>query len=420
MSDGKWRASDGTHHDTMYDRDFHDKQVYGREQPSQWSENNSSSKNSSSEYQRMPDDPNRFKFAEQTAEEKARSASNRGEKEREKQALSILYNGNTLFDKGDYAGAVAKYIEAAQVKPLPRIVRQRSEAYIMLGDLEKAMFDANGLVNHEKIAPNFQTRARVHSASGNFKEAIMDLNRALEVAKTEKYKSLNGATSEHIAEYENDLVLAKMEVRYCPLEREKREREEYKHRVEVATAKKKSKLVRNIIILAILAFALYKIVPRFLNSEPKSAVVTEQEIETPTTSTATTTKATTTKTPTAQQTDKQTYILNPKPQAKWDTEVQDLYINRIIADQSNNKFYVILAGSDGGSGAYGPFWNFLDEIVLTNLDNPSQKWKPTGRGEDASFSKATNGIYLIFEGVSGSRFSLIGQHNIIFKEINIK
>ncbi len=115
------------------------------------------------------------------------------------------------------------------------------------------------------------------------------------------------------------------------------------------------------------------------------------------------------------------YSFNPRPRAKQNGANKQLFIDR--ANSEGGKFYLFFTGAaqgNGGDGDYGAFWNNRNQIVLTNLDNASQTWKPVDKGEDEHFTKVTTGFYLVFEGVSGTRFSLQGTNNYIFEEIIIK
>jgi hypothetical protein len=113
------------------------------------------------------------------------------------------------------------------------------------------------------------------------------------------------------------------------------------------------------------------------------------------------------------------YVLNPRPRAKQDGRDKTLYIDRVNIE--DGKFYIFFTGApagNGGDGDYGAFWNNLSSVTLTGLDD-SKTWKPKGKGEDENFTKVTTGFYLMFEGVSGTRFSLKGANNSVFEEITI-
>jgi len=81
----------------------------------------------------------------------------------------------------------------------------------------------------------------------------------------------------------------------------------------------------------------------------------------------------------------------------------NLYIDRVIV--RGEYFTIFLTGGPtgrAGDGDYGNFWHRHETILLQNLDRSGRPFHPINQGED----EVTGGFYLMFQNVTGNRFSL--------------
>ncbi len=96
-------------------------------------------------------------------------------------------NAGTLFDQGDYDGAIAAYSEAAYSTPNdPVIFNMRGQAYSRKGDYDRAIADHNQALRiHRYKGGTFQVgtayflRGYAYSGKGDYDSAIADYNEAL-------------------------------------------------------------------------------------------------------------------------------------------------------------------------------------------------------------------------------------------------
>jgi len=107
-----------------------------------------------------------------------------------------------------------------------------------------------------------------------------------------------------------------------------------------------------------------------------------------------------------------TYTFWPRPRAiKAGIPAND-YLMKIVV---NGRYMIIyLTSAERGIGGNpGGLWNHSGMVLLTNLDRPSQSWKPVSWQVDQE-------MMLSFEGVTATRFSLeSGYSGFIYEEINL-
>ena len=104
-----------------------------------------------------------------------------------------------------------------------------------------------------------------------------------------------------------------------------------------------------------------------------------------------------------------TYFFNPRLQVTQAGVRQNLYIDRVVvAGQYFSIFFTGGPTGRAGDGEYGYFWRELQKISLENLDSTGRPFNPINKGEDDDRNDptATGGFYLMFQGVTGTRFSL--------------
>jgi hypothetical protein len=120
-----------------------------------------------------------------------------------------------------------------------------------------------------------------------------------------------------------------------------------------------------------------------------------------------------------------TYKFYPRVRVNQAGVYKNLYLDRIVVrGQYFTMFFTGAAVGRGGDGEYGNFWHNHGTIVLQDLDRPGQPRNPINQGEDDDPTNAdrTDGFYLMFQGVTGTRFSLATTRvhpNWIFDEINL-
>jgi hypothetical protein len=111
-----------------------------------------------------------------------------------------------------------------------------------------------------------------------------------------------------------------------------------------------------------------------------------------------------------------TYTFWPRLQAKHNGLPADSYIVQIVVDGQYMIFTMtnVERGISGNRAAPGT-WYINYNVLLTNLDRPSQTWRPVGH-QDTS-----EGELMSFEGVTATRFSLECDWygTTIFEEINL-
>jgi hypothetical protein len=108
-----------------------------------------------------------------------------------------------------------------------------------------------------------------------------------------------------------------------------------------------------------------------------------------------------------------TYTFMPRPRAKKAGMPADAYIIKIVAD-GRYMIFNMTNVERGTSGRASPgYWYINYNVLLTNLDRPSQTWRPVGHQDTAE------GELLSFEGVTATRLSLECDWNgtTIFEEI---
>jgi len=107
------------------------------------------------------------------------------------------------------------------------------------------------------------------------------------------------------------------------------------------------------------------------------------------------------------------YTITPRIRAHQNGVPKDLYMDRV--DVNEDVFSIFFTGTEtgiGGDGEYQPFWTNIQVIVLENLDNPRQVFRPIARGEDDNPAnpRHTNGFFITFRGVTGTRFKLVSNY----------
>jgi hypothetical protein len=109
-----------------------------------------------------------------------------------------------------------------------------------------------------------------------------------------------------------------------------------------------------------------------------------------------------------------TYTFAQRPRAKKAGMPVDAYIVKIVVDGRFMIFNMtnVERGVSGNRASPG-YWYINYNVLLTNLDNPTQTWRPAGHQDTAE------GELLSFEGVTATRLSLECDWNgtTIFEEI---
>jgi hypothetical protein len=110
-----------------------------------------------------------------------------------------------------------------------------------------------------------------------------------------------------------------------------------------------------------------------------------------------------------------TYTIYPRLRSNQGGVDKNFYLDRIVVRGGYLTMYFTgSALGRGGDGDYAPFWG---SVLLRDLDRPSRTWNSVAKGED---DDVTGGIYLTFQGVTATRFSLTGLNatpNHVFDEI---
>ena len=100
-----------------------------------------------------------------------------------------------------------------------------------------------------------------------------------------------------------------------------------------------------------------------------------------------------------------TYTFRPRLRANQAGIPRNLYLDRIVIHgQFFTVFFTGTPSGRGGDGEYHNFWNDHHVISLQNLDSSRRSFNPINQGDR---EEVTGGFYLIFQGVTGIRFSLI-------------
>ena len=105
---------------------------------------------------------------------------------------------------------------------------------------------------------------------------------------------------------------------------------------------------------------------------------------------------------------------------------KNLYLDRIVVrGQYFTMFFTGAPTGRGGDGDYGNFWNNHNTIMLQDLDRLGQPHNPISQGTDRDPTNPdrTDGFYLMFQGVTGTRFNLTGTRvhpPWVFDEIIIR
>ena len=110
-----------------------------------------------------------------------------------------------------------------------------------------------------------------------------------------------------------------------------------------------------------------------------------------------------------------TYFFTPRLRVNQAGVAKNLYIDRIVVQ--GQYFTIFFTGGPTGrasDGDYSNFWSDHGAISLENLDNPGRPFNPINQGEDDDRNDpiATDGFYLMFQGVTGTRFSLTSTREI--------
>jgi hypothetical protein len=112
-----------------------------------------------------------------------------------------------------------------------------------------------------------------------------------------------------------------------------------------------------------------------------------------------------------------TYTFQPRLVASYrNGSPSDSHLHQIVLHRGNLQIFIGNTPRGAATNTFSREWGELN-ATLTNLDNPSQSW---GRNEYARSGDFSVGSAIItFVNITGTRFSLINGEGTVFKEINL-
>jgi tetratricopeptide (TPR) repeat protein len=139
-------------------------------------------------------------------------------KNHSEQALELIQQGVSAFDKGNIDTAISYYDKALEIEPqLVTVYVNRGYAYFKKGDLAQAIEDATKAIEINPEAINaYGVRGDSHYLKENYDQAIADYSKAIELnpqladayrKRAEAYHS-KGQLSRALADYETYLSIA--------------------------------------------------------------------------------------------------------------------------------------------------------------------------------------------------------------------